>query len=103
MSDKTYQKMPLLSKKIKVNITIECCIVESVSVPQFNLKKPFWINIPNFLKKIFSIQQSQSEHHQRILHIRISQGNKINIKQKNFNFWFKLAMKGGFFGLKKTK
>ena len=49
--DHVYPKKVLPSKTEEVNTTIDFCIVELVSIPNFSLKWQFWFFESNFLKK----------------------------------------------------
>ena len=83
------------SKTEKVSITIEFCIFELVQVPNFNLNWQFWFFGPNLpQKKYFVVKTKKSEHNDRTLHVRISQGTKFQLKMKILIFWTNLAQKG---------
>ena len=59
--------------------------------------------IPKFAQKgYFQSNNRKSEHHQRILHIRISLDTKFPLKMTILIFWIKHIQKG-YFGLKTKK
>ena len=69
----------------KANLTIKFYRFESLHVPNFSLNWQCWFFGPNLPKNVISGQKKKkSEHHQWILHTRISQGTKFYFKQ----FWF---------------
>ena len=77
-----------------VNTTIEFCIVELVSVPNFSLNWQFCFFGPNFPKKVLSVENRKSQLYHWIVDIRISLGTKIQLKQTILIFWTKFTQKG---------
>ena len=76
-----------------VNTTIEFCIVELVSVPNFSLNWQFCFFGPNFPKKVLSVENRKSQLYHWIVDIRISLGTKIQLKQTILIFWTKFTQK----------
>ena len=72
------QKRHFWSNKRKVNISIEFCIFELIWVPNLSLNRKFWSFGPSLLRYFWS---ETSEHHHRILYIRIKIGTKFQLKQ----------------------
>ena len=79
-----------------MNTTIEFCIFELVLVPNFGLNWQFWFIGSSLPKKGVSGLNTKSKYHHCILHIRISLGNKLQVKLRILIFWTKLVQKGEF-------
>ena len=96
------QKGYFQSKSEKMNTTIKFCIFKSVYTPNFSLNwhfKFFWLNLT---KKVLPIKNWKIEHHNWILRIWISPGNKFQLKLTILIFWTKIAQRG-YFQLKTQK
>ena len=71
-------------------------IFELVSIPNISLNIQFWFFGLSLPKRGNSSQKRKSEHHQWILHIRISIGTKFKLKLIIWIFLTKFVQKGNF-------
>ena len=71
-------------------------IFELVKIPNISLYIQFWFFGLSLLKRSNSSQKRKSEHHQWILHIRISIATKFQLKLIIWIFLTKFTQKGNF-------
>ena len=76
--------------------TSDFCIFELVLVPNFSLNWQFWFFGPNFPKKGVSRLTQKSEHHDWILHTRISLSTKFQFTLTVLIFFTKFAQNRHF-------
>ena len=95
--NKFSQKGCFRFKTEKVNTAIEFCIFELVQVPNFILNWQFSFFDQVCTKRVFPVKNGESEHHQWILHIRISLGKNFSLHRVLIFFWPN-STKQGIFG-----
>ena len=66
-------------------------------LPNFILNRKFWYFRPHICaKRVFVVQNRNSERHHLTQHIRISLGFEFHCKQTILSFWAKFTQKGYF-------